>query len=97
MKINERKNVSISELRDIFEKNIIPLLQEYFYDDYAKIKLILNNDFIVEDEFNDKLFNQDILNKLDIDVESLNRRKYNLNKDALNDVNNYIKIYNGVN
>ena len=97
MKINERENVSISELRDIFEKNIIPLLQEYFYDDYAKIKLILNNDFIIEDELNDKLFNQDILNKLDIDVESLNRKKYILNKNALDDVNNYIKIYSGVN
>ncbi len=97
IKLSEKKDVPLSELKDIFEKNIIPLLQEYFYDDYGKIKLILNNDFIIEEEINEQLFNQDLLNELDIDIESLTRKKYRLDKDALNDVNNYIKIYSGVN
>lgn len=39
---------SLGALRNIFNTKIIPLLQEYFFDDYEKIKLILNdnNSFI---------------------------------------------------
>ena len=42
-----RKNGSITtldELRIIFNTKIIPLLQEYFFDDYEKIKLVLNDE-----------------------------------------------------
>ena len=35
---------SISELREVFSAKIIPLLQEYFFDDYERIRLILNDD-----------------------------------------------------
>ena len=35
---------SISDLRVTFKNKIIPLLQEYFYDDYEKIALVLNDD-----------------------------------------------------
>ena len=41
---------SIEMLADIFEKNVIPLLQEYFYEDYEKIQLVLG-DNSKEDEF----------------------------------------------
>ncbi|MBP3196989.1 MAG: AAA family ATPase [Butyrivibrio sp.] len=34
-------DASLETLADIFEKNIIPLLQEYFYEDYEKIQLVL--------------------------------------------------------
>lgn len=34
----------IEELKNIFNTKIIPLLQEYFFDDYEKIKLILNDE-----------------------------------------------------
>lgn len=34
---------TISELQQVFENNIIPLLQEYFYEDYEKIKAVLND------------------------------------------------------
>lgn len=34
---------SIDTLADIFEKNLLPLLQEYFHDDYEKIQLILGD------------------------------------------------------
>ena len=42
-----KKNGSITtldELRSVFDSKIIPLLQEYFFDDYEKIKLILNDE-----------------------------------------------------
>lgn len=35
---------TLNELRDVFASRIIPLLQEYFFDDYERIKLILNDD-----------------------------------------------------
>ena len=35
---------SIDELREVFSTKIIPLLQEYFFDDYERIRLILNDD-----------------------------------------------------
>jgi len=35
---------SLSELREVFSTKIIPLLQEYFFDDYERIRLILNDD-----------------------------------------------------
>ncbi len=36
---------TLDELRNVFGTKIIPLLQEYFFDDYDKIKLILNDDY----------------------------------------------------
>lgn len=39
-------NKNAEALMQSFQKNIIPLLQEYFYGDYAKIGLVLGNGFI---------------------------------------------------
>ena len=36
-------NPSIDTLAEIFSKNVIPLLQEYFYEDYEKIQLVLGD------------------------------------------------------
>lgn len=44
-----KEDASIEVLASIFENNIIPLLQEYFYDDYEKIRLVLG-DTTKEDE-----------------------------------------------
>ena len=35
---------NIYELREVFLTKIIPLLQEYFFDDYERIRLILNDE-----------------------------------------------------
>ncbi len=37
------KNATLKKLASIFRHEIIPLLQEYFYDDYAKIQAILGD------------------------------------------------------
>ena len=34
---------TFKDLRQRFSQNILPLLQEYFYDDYDKIRLVLND------------------------------------------------------
>lgn len=39
---------SVNELKEIFAKKIIPLLQEYFYDDYAKIDAVLNGNGMIK-------------------------------------------------
>lgn len=47
---NEAPITSISELRLVFENEIIPLLQDYFYEDYEKIQKILGPRFVNEKE-----------------------------------------------
>ncbi|HED6040557.1 TPA: AAA family ATPase, partial [Campylobacter jejuni] len=47
--------LSISKLKKVFQNKIIPLLQEYFYNDYALINEVLNhNGMIKEDKKDDK-------------------------------------------
>lgn len=38
-----KTDATINNLAGIFENNIIPLLQEYFYDDYEKIQFVLGD------------------------------------------------------
>lgn len=40
--------LSLDSLKEIFAKKIIPLLQEYFYDDYAKIQAVLNDNGMIK-------------------------------------------------
>ena len=47
-------NSTMEKLADIFRHSILPLLQEYFYDNWEKINLVLNNNgFVTEKEFPD--------------------------------------------
>lgn len=41
---------SLENLRAAFSKKILPLLQEYFYDDYAKINAVLNNNEMIKSQ-----------------------------------------------
>ena len=68
----ESNDEKLTELQNIFATKIIPLLQEYFYDDWEKINLILgNNNFITEkNELSaEKLFGNNIAENIDIDDE----------------------------
>lgn len=44
------KVASKETLIDVIFKNVIPLLQEYFYGDYEKIQMVLGETFIPEDD-----------------------------------------------
>jgi len=43
---NNEKIITIKALNRLFKNKIIPLLQEYFYEDYSKIKMVLSDKFI---------------------------------------------------
>ena len=65
-----RDNPTIEQLAEIFENAIVPLLQEYFYEDYEKIRLVLGDNnkdnkdeqFIVavENDYNELFGSTDI-------------------------------------
>ena len=86
----------IKTLELIFDKTIIPLLQEYFYEDYQKIQLILgdngekNNDLkFIQDE---KIKVQNIFKGNIDDVVDLPEKKFKINKIAFSNIESYKKI-----
>lgn len=89
-------NKHIETLAEIFKKKIIPLLQEYFYDDYEKIQLVLgDNDKPNENKFvtDEKIEIQNIFKGTPgIDL-SENEKTYRINDTAFKDVRSYILIY----
>lgn len=86
---------SLDQLGRIFHNTIIPLLQEYFYEDYDKIRLVLgDNNKSKEDQFIhakqldvDGLFGD--LNGYDLDDEV----SYEINEEAFTRIDAYRKIY----
>ncbi len=88
-----------SELTRIFSKEIIPLLQEYFYEDYEKIRLVLgdnakneDNQFVLcEDKNARNVFN--ISRASDGDSLPDDKKIYSINEDAFGNIDSYIGIY----
>lgn len=92
MELNWEKNRNIVNLGKIFKNKIIPLLQEYFYEDYEKIMAVLGIDKDNENKnkFISKLPNDDqILSQLGIEIEPT----YRINTVAFGDKKNYTAIY----
>ena len=86
----------INTLGSIFEKSIIPLLQEYFYEDYQKIQLVLGDNeksdpsikFILDEKIKVKsVFKGDAT-----DVIDLPEKKYTINKEAFLNIESYKQI-----
>lgn len=82
---------SLSELQQVFKNKIIPLLQEYFYDDYAKIDAVLNGNGMIKlkkDSTLEKLFDTNF--KSDLDSEKVVYQIINSNKW---NEKNFLRIY----
>ncbi len=88
---------SIKALAEIFENSIIPLLQEYFYEDYEKIQLILGDNgkaneykFILDRPINEKgIFN----GNTDLDLPE---KKYEVQHTAFERMESYKQIGKGI-
>jgi ATPase associated with various cellular activities AAA_5 len=86
--------IDVSDLKtlaNIFKNKILPLLQEYFYDDWEKIRLVLgDSQFIKEKKSANALFKSgtDYIN---------DKILYEIDKEAFYDEQNYLKIYNSTN
>ena len=85
---------SIDRLSEIFRNNIIPLLQEYFYEDYEKIRLVLgdNQKDDVKEQFvqAEQCDYRNLFGKTDWDFEDA--YSYQINQDAFDNIEAYRAI-----
>jgi hypothetical protein len=86
---------TVGKLADIFKKSVIPLLQEYFYEDYSKIMLILGDNgkekdeqkFILAKEIKPNLIFRGDTSDIDIPDYS-----YEIQEKAFDDIISYVQI-----
>ena len=85
---------SLERLAEIFRTNVIPLLQEYFYEDYEKIQLVLGDNLKSSDRYkfilDEELQPQKVF-KGNPNID-LPEKKYTIQKDAFEHIESYIEI-----
>lgn len=88
-----KDDASLAKLQSIFEKSVIPLLQEYFYEDYQKIQLVLGDNAKSDDSLkfilDEKVVAKNIFKGNVEDVIDLPEKKYSINKEAFGNINSY--------
>lgn len=93
--ISLKKEPTVEKLAAIFERSVIPLLQEYFYEDYSKIMLVLGDNDKSSDEYKfiteSKTVGSSIFkgNTYDMDIPEY---EYKINRAAFKNINSYKEI-----
>lgn len=89
-----RENPTLDQLAEIFENAIVPLLQEYFYEDYEKIRLVLgdNKKENREEQFISAVENdyEELFGSSDIDFDE--SFSYEINRAAFKNMEAYRSI-----
>ena len=89
-----RDNPTVETLAEIFRNNIIPLLQEYFYEDYEKIRLVLGDPLKTdsEEQFITACENDyaALFGSVDIGLDDSNT--YEINDKAFGNIDSYRSI-----
>ncbi|MCI8327322.1 MAG: AAA domain-containing protein [Lachnospiraceae bacterium] len=90
------ENATVEKLQSIFEKSVIPLLQEYFYEDYQKIQFVLGDNDKSSDELkfivDEKVIVKNIFKGSVEEVMDLPEKRYSMNKAAFQNINSYKEI-----
>ena len=87
--------INSSSLGNVFKRRIIPLLVEYFFEDWSKVRAVLGDDqeddldaqFVHANKVNDNLF---------ASGSSHAKVVFSLNEGALNNPKAYRKIYESI-
>ena len=89
-----KKDNSIDALARIFENNIIPLLQEYFYEDYEKIRLVLGDSKKADKDTMFIIAEQNDYSALfgNVDIGLDDGYSYKINKKAFTNIEAYKSI-----
>lgn len=91
---------TIEKLASIFENSIIPLLQEYFYEDYSKIQLVLGDNGKTGENKKYQFIRDDIVNITEIfngDPEAdIPKKAYSIQKEAFREIDSYKLIGKGL-
>ena len=88
-----KENNNIDKLENIFKKSVIPLLQEYFYEDYEKIRIVLGDNAKDEDEqFISAVSIPEDVFEGNIDDIDIPEKKYIINYDNFKNIMAYKNI-----
>lgn len=85
---------NLEDLKKVFQNKIIPLLQEYFYNDYALISAVLNDNGMIEKCEKDDKYLQKIKNLDNVDSEKIIYNITSFDNEIWNDIKTYQAIYN---
>ena len=91
-----KDNPTVEKLATIFSKSVIPLLQEYFYEDYQKIQFVLGDNGKTNEAYKfikhtDVVVKNIFKGSVD-EVIDLPDKKYEINEEALNNIESYKEI-----